>query len=194
MLPGVDRFSGDDLQQLARVVADGWRAAADRDWSVPAGGLEWSCRHTADHIVDCVLAPAFFLASRRQDAYPSGGWVIEAGAGPEVLAESLETAARVLAAVVLAADPDDHAIIWRRPRVETRGPHDFVPRGALELILHADDVATGLGIPFDPPREVCERLRRHTQSWPFWTAPWEALSMTGDPWDDLRRASGRARS
>jgi hypothetical protein len=113
-------------------------------------------------------------------------------AAPEVLAEAVETAARILAAVVTAAGPDVRAVIWRRPRVETRGPADFVPRGALELMLHAHDVCTGLGVPFVPPAELCERLRRHTRDWPHWRSPgWAPLTLAGDPWDDLLRAAGR---
>src|SRR5687768_18571488 len=42
-------FSPGDLAALTEVVADAWRLGADRDWSVPAGTLEWSCTHTADH-------------------------------------------------------------------------------------------------------------------------------------------------
>jgi hypothetical protein len=187
------RFTGDDVEELAHLVADGWRAASDLDWSVPAGGLDWTCAATADHIVDTVLAPAFFLASRRLDDYPSYGVSTPgADATPAVYAEALEAAARVLHAVVAHAEPDVRAVIWRFPKVETRGPEDFVPRGGLELILHAHDVATGLGIAFDPPRGLCERLRAHTREWPHWTTPgWSPLAMDGDPWADLLRASGR---
>jgi len=70
---GTDRFTADDLEELSALVADTWTAAADRDWSAQAGPVEWSCTATADHAVDCVYAPAFFLASRRTDAYPHAG-------------------------------------------------------------------------------------------------------------------------
>jgi hypothetical protein len=46
-------------------------------------------------------------------------------------------------------------------------------------------------VPFDPPPELCERLRGHTMSWPFWTGAWSPLAMTGDPWAELLQASGR---
>src|SRR5688500_9907570 len=116
-----------------------------------AGTLEWSCTKTADHVVDAVLAPAFFLASRRLDDYPAGGWSPGENASPEQLADGLEMAARILSAVVRGAEPDTRAIIWRLPHVEARGPIDFVPRGALELILHAHDIAVGLAVDFSPP-------------------------------------------
>ena len=79
--------------------------------------------------------------------------------------------------MVRAAEPDARAVIWRRPQIETRGPEDFVPRGALELILHAHDVCTGLRVAFDPPADLCERLRQHTRSWPHWQSPgWTPLT------------------
>lgn len=182
------------MVELVAVVADGWRAATDHDWSVRAGTLDWSCARTADHAVDTVLAPAFFLASRRQAGYPDYG-VSTPGpdASPESLAESLETATRILVAVVTAAPPATRATIWRRPAPEVRGPWDFVPRAGLELVLHAHDVAAGLGLDFVPPADVCDRLRRHTADWPHWGSPgWPPLTLDGDPWADLLAASGRA--
>src|SRR5688500_14669268 len=70
---GAERFTADDLCALSDLVGTTWLMAADRDWSVPAGTLDWTCTATADHAVDCVYAPAFFLASRRTDAYPEAG-------------------------------------------------------------------------------------------------------------------------
>ncbi|MGH9261254.1 MAG: hypothetical protein ACRD08_15410, partial [Acidimicrobiales bacterium] len=194
---GAAAFSREDLDQVTRLVVDTWRVGFDRDWSVRAGTLEWSCTKTADHTVDAVLAVAFFLASRRQDGYPDWGWgelTMGPDARPDHLADALETVGRVLSAVIAAAEPGSRAVIWRNPRVETRGPADFAPRGALEMILHAHDVCTGLGLPFEPPTDLCSRLREHTRTWPHWGAPgWSELAVTGDAWSGLLRASGRSR-
>jgi hypothetical protein len=143
-----------------------------------------------------VLAPAFFLASRKLDGYSEfEPFTLGAQPRPETLVGGLETATRILCAVVRTAEPEARAAIWYGPtfEVEVRGPADFVPRGALELILHAHDVCTGLDVPFDPPAELCERLREHTRSWPMWTMPeFTPLTMSADPWLDLLSASGRA--
>ena len=192
-------FTCDDLERLSASVAAAWRAGADRDWSGPAGTLEWSCLRTADHAVDTVLAPAFFLASRRLDDYPSGGWTLGHDATPSVLVEALETATRVLVAVVRAALDEVaggtkvRAILWRRGGPEVRPPEDFPPRAGMELALHAHDVCAGLGVAFEPASDVAERLRAHAHDWPYWSAgpPWAPLVMTGDAWTDLLRSSGR---
>jgi hypothetical protein len=188
-----DAFTCADLDELTDLVAAAWMSGFDRDWSAPAGSLSWTCTQTADHAIDTVLAPAFFLASRKQDGYPEYG-VSTPGpdARPEVLVEALSTATTILVAVVTTADRATRATIWRFPRVELRGPADFVPRGALELILHAHDVCSGLGVTFDPPADLCDRMRRHTRDWPHWTSPgWSPLTMGPDPWADLLRSSGR---
>lgn len=196
LLSGEERFTADDMYELSGLVARAWTDAADRDWSVPAGTVEWSCTRTADHAVDCVYAPAFFLASRKLDTYPEvGGSDLTLGpdASPDLLVQSLELATRLLVAVVNDADPEVRAVIFRRPEIIVAAPPDFVPRGAMELILHAHDVCTGLKVPFEPPAELCYRLREHTRPWPMWTVAWNALSRTEDPWDDLLTSSGRQR-
>lgn len=184
-------FSVEDLYEVAGAVAEAWRGGLNRDWDARAGTLEWSCRQTADHAVDTLVAPAFFLASRKTDAYPDGGWSPGVEAAPEAFVDGVEMGARILGAVVSAAPPDARAIIFRRP-VTVSPPADFAPRGALELVLHAHDVCSGLGVEFEPPRPACEKLRQHVQSWPFWKPDfWPPLTMTGDPWHDLLRSTHR---
>jgi hypothetical protein len=187
-------FSLADFDVLVELVSVAWTAGADRDWSVPAGTLEWTCLATADHAVDCVAGPALMLASRKLDGYPDYGWDFTMGsqATPRLLVEGLATASRFLAGVVTAAEPEARATIWRRPAVETRPPADFVPRAGLELILHAHDVCAGLAVPFEPSADLCERLREHTRGWPMWQI-WQPLPTTDDAWRDLLRASGRRR-
>jgi hypothetical protein len=192
---GADRFTVDDMLELSRLVAEAWSAAADRDWSAPAGTVEWSCLATADHAVDCVYAPAFFLASRRTDTYPEAGDDLRLGdaASPDRLVASLELATRLLVAIVRDTDPAVRAVIFSGPAVALGAPADFVPRAALELALHAHDVGAGLGLPFEMPAPLARRLLEHTRPWPMWTIAWDGLPQTDDPWSDLLAGSGRAR-
>jgi hypothetical protein len=190
----VDRFTADDMAALTDAVVRAWRAGAGGDWSQPAGSLEWSCTKTADHAIDCVLAPAFFLASRRENRYPDGGWTLGDDPTPDVLIDALPMASRVLTGVVMATDPATRAILWQWPEPHLAPPADFLPRAALELALHGFDVCRGLDVVFAPPTDAIDHLRRHTAGWPFWTMSglgWSPLTLDGDPWDDILRASGR---
>lgn len=180
------------MRQLSDAVAAAWAAGADRDWSTQAGTVEWTCSRTAAHAVDCVFAPALFLASRKIDGYPAyGDFSPGDDADPSVYVEALHTATRILCGVVESTPDDARAVIWRRPAVEVRGREDFPPRAALELALHAHDVCSGLGIEFAPSDQVAEHLRAHTADWPFWSGSWEPVRSTGDAWAALLRASGR---
>ena len=108
-----ETFTVADLGAVSDTVAAVWTGAADRDWSVPAGTVEWSCLATADHAVDCVYAPAFFLASRRLDAYPDAGADLRLGARatPARLVESLAIATRIVAGVVGTTPADTEAVL-----------------------------------------------------------------------------------
>lgn len=188
-----DVFTTADLTTLVERVASTWSDLEHADWTVPADAMSWSCLATADHAVDCVYAPAFFLASRRTDRYPVAGGDLRLrdAATPALLVESLWTATRLLVGIVESTPPSTVAVIFRRPSIVTGVPADFPARAALELALHAHDVARGLGAAFAPPPPIAGRLRRHTTAWPLWGAIWEPLRDSGDPWHDLLTASGR---
>ncbi|MEY2451136.1 MAG: hypothetical protein QOD92_710 [Acidimicrobiaceae bacterium] len=184
-------FTVDDFAQLSTLVLDAWSSGLDRDWTAPAGTLEWSCFTTADHTIDCVFSYALFLASQKQDAYPNFGELhARPDATPQDLVDGLRAVTTMLTAVIATADPDVRAVIWHRPEAETAPPPDFAARGGLEMILHAHDVCAGLGVPFEPPPGLCARLFEHTRHWPFQpqTPP------TSDPWADLLERSGRSRA
>ena len=195
LISGNETFTAADLVELSELVARTWMSTADADWSVPAGTLEWSCLATADHAVDCVYAPAFFLASRNTTTYPVAGSDLTRGdaATPELLVQSLEIATRMVTAVVATAEPHARAAIFLGPTLQVGAPADFLPRAASELILHAHDVCSGLGVPFEPPAGLCRRLREHTRPWPMWAREWNGLPETDDPWGDLLTCSGRTR-
>jgi hypothetical protein len=186
-------FSPEDLVVCTDYVADAWGQGLDRDWSVPAGTLEWSCTVTADHAFDATLAIGVFLASRRTDRYPDWGDPMTVGPDPrpDQLVEAIAVAGRLVAGVAATTPPDAEAILMRNP-VVLAPPRDFPARAALEAILHGHDVAQGLDVAFDPPRDVCERLRDHTRDWRHWSGNvWPPLQFTDDPWVDIVTASGR---
>lgn len=183
-------FTVDDLFAVGSAVTDSWAVGADRDWTARAGTLDWSCAETASHAVDALVAPAFFLASRRTDRYPEAGWSPSPSSSPEAFIEGAEIGTRILAGVVQTTPAHVRALLFRN--CGTIGAAaDFLPRGALELVLHAHDVCAGLGVAFDPPKEACEHLRAHVADWPFWGSYWPTLRMDGDAWDDLLISTAR---
>ena len=143
--------------------------------------------------MDCVYAPAFFLASRRLDRYPAAGADLRLGAEatPAAVVESLVIATRMLIAVVDTTPPDTKAVLFEGPPLRTGRPADFLPRAALELALHAHDVAVGLGVGFVPPADGARHVREHTRSWEMWAFMGPGLGHEDDPWADLLQASGR---
>jgi hypothetical protein len=59
----------------------------------------------------------------------------------------------ILAAVVRSASPEARAY---HP-TGNADPAGFAAMGCAEVLVHGEDVARGLGLTLDPPREVCAR-------------------------------------
>ena len=187
--PATDQpFTVDDFDALAELVIDSWVAGAGEDWNAPAGTLDWSCAFTADHTIDCIFSYALFLGSRKTDGYPNFGELhANPGAGPADMVDGLRAVCTMLSATIRVAPPDARAVIWLKPTVATGSPQDFAARGGLELILHAHDVASGLGVAFDPPQALCRRLWNATLT----RSHAHVVQPSDDAWADLLTRSGR---
>jgi uncharacterized protein (TIGR03083 family) len=165
-----------DIRQTAQACHRALRPVTDMDWDAPAGDLEWSCRTTLGHMLAALLYYAINLALRSTEPRPSGQ------ADPSLpvaeLLDALEGRAALLATVCAAAPPG------------ARGAHDwgladasgFAALACDELLVHTSDITAGLGIRFDPPRELCARVLGRLFPW----APCDR-----DPWEALRWANGR---
>ena len=149
----------------------------DPRWDGAAGPLTWSCRTTAAHMANCATSYAAVLARCAMDGAAVAA--IGADAEPAQLLEVLRSGAALLAAVVRAAGPDDRA--WHPFGVADRS--GFAAMGCDEILVHGSDVAEGLGVTYDPPRDTCEQTLRRL-------FPWAPAGV--DPWDGLRWANGRA--
>ncbi|MGH2615534.1 MAG: hypothetical protein ACRDJC_09870 [Thermomicrobiales bacterium] len=170
-------LSPDDLLAAAAVARAALAPALDRDWSVPAGDLEWSCRRTLDHIIDALINYAGNLAIRSTEHRASPD--VDTSQRPVAVALTMvEAAAAILAEVVRAAPPG------------ARGFHEagmadacgFVAMGCEEILVHSNDIAQGLGVTLYPPAGLAARVRSRLFPW----APSDV-----DPWDALRWAAGR---
>jgi uncharacterized protein (TIGR03083 family) len=174
-----DPVDGDDVLAAVSAVADvlDGPATADDRWDDRAGDLDWSCRRTLAHMADCVTWYAAILARRSTHMVEVGE--MSPTAKPAVLVDALRSSGALLAAAVKVADPGD------------RGFHPFgmadrsgfAAMGCDEVLVHGADIAAGLGLDFDPPADVCERVVRRI-------FPWSPAG--AEPWAALRWANGRA--
>jgi hypothetical protein len=153
-----------------------------RDWSVPAGGLDWSCRRTLDHIVDTLLLYGSYVATRataRRLPIRNG----DPGATvPELLA-AMNASARMLELVCDGSPPPVRAY-------HPSGYSDadgFRAMACSEILTHTDDIVQGFGSAeaWRPPDDLCERILRRVFPW----APDAAACP--DRWQAVRWACGR---
>lgn len=153
--------------------------ALGADWTVAVPGLEFTVASVVAHAAEAPLWYSVDLWSGLENA------AFELKVLPEsanaALLHSLLAAAQALAAGVDAAPPG------------TRGYHPmgspdaagFAAMGCDELLVHGDDAARGLGVPFTPDR----RLGAGVLARLF---PWHPVGPDDDPWELLLWANGRA--
>ncbi|EWT02338.1 hypothetical protein N865_06050 [Intrasporangium oryzae NRRL B-24470] len=125
--------------------------ALDRDWDVAAGELDWSCRATAAHIADDLFSYASQVV-----AHPAAGYlpieaVIEPGASPEALLQSVVMCGELLRLAVAAGSPDVRA--WHPYGVSD--PDGFAAMGIVEVLVHTYDITRGLALDWAPPAALC---------------------------------------
>ena len=157
-----------------RATAAACRAAlephAGGDWTVPAGDLEWTCHFTLGHISGAVLYYAVNLALRSTEQHNAGR--IDPAVPVDELLDILEGRAAVLAELVEKAPPDA-----RGHHAQGRAdPSGFAAMACDEMLIHTDDIASGLGVPFEGPADVSARVAGRLFPWgPADTPPWETL-------------------
>ncbi|WP_203918356.1 maleylpyruvate isomerase N-terminal domain-containing protein [Rugosimonospora africana] len=173
--------TADDLDSaLASVVAT-LEPATDRDWSVPAGTLEWDCWHTGEHVADVLMSYTMQLVARPDGRYVRFATSGEKGASAAEVLEFVGATVRILATVVRTTPPDVRA--WHP--MGMADAEGFAAMGCVETLLHGEDIAEGLGLTLDAPRELCGRVLARL-------FPDEAAALaTTDPWEALRWATGR---
>ena len=121
-----------------------------RDWSVPAGSLEWTCWETAVHVAHDLLAYAGQLAGRPSDAYLPLDLTVPTGTAPRDVLAVVSACGALLRTMVATAGADARAWHW--------GPTDpsgFAAMGVNETLMHTLDITRGLGIDWLPPAPLC---------------------------------------
>nr|WP_202524376.1 maleylpyruvate isomerase N-terminal domain-containing protein [Kitasatospora sp. SID7827] len=148
-----------------------------RDWSVPAGPLEWNCRDTLAHLGHDLLGYAGQVTARPGDRYLPFDLTVRPEAGPAEVLDTALACGELLALALAAAEPGLRAWHW--------GPTDpsgFAAMGTAETLLHTHDIATGLALDWTPPPALCAAVLARL----FPDAP------PGDPAPVLLWCTGRA--
>lgn len=174
-------ISAGDLEAAVASVSATLRQVTGRDWSAGAGMLEWDCWHTAEHLGDCLLSYAGQLVARPATRYVRFLASVDTDASAGEVLEFAEAGGGILVAVLRAASPQARAY---HP-TGMLSPAGFAALGCVETLLHGQDIAQGLGLDLDPPRDLCARLLAAR----FPDAPADLSEI--DAWTALQWATGR---
>ncbi|MEV0805302.1 hypothetical protein [Micromonospora sp. NPDC050200] len=184
--------TADDVLDAVHAAADLLTGALDRDWRVPAGGLDWDCWETVEHIADDLFTYAGQLGPRRPplDGHVPFGYErrrpeapgLSVWADPKCgnagLVQVLEACGAFLAALVSTTPPHVRA----HHIFGAADPEGFAAMGVVETLVHMHDVAAGLSLGWRPDAHLCARVRHRL----FPDAPTDT-----DPWATLLWATGR---
>lgn len=160
----LDRAVTESAEALARGV--------DLDWSVPAHGLTWSCRSTAEHLADCHISYALLVTGRRMESYLPLELVLEEKADIAGIVATVRATGAVLGSVLSTAPTD--LVVWH-----PYGMADLsavAGMGIIETLVHTWDIASALGLAFAPDADLCGlTLGRMFPEVPAGEDPWQAL-------------------
>ena len=169
----------EDFEKASQACVAALEEAVDRDWTVAAGSLTWSCWQTADHLVDVIFSYAFQIAARPEKSDLAFD---ELRAAPEApashLVNGLLAVSRMMTST-MRSSPSGVTIPWHGQPIDLRS---WAAMGTREIILHTHDIATGLGVPYAPEADLAAAVLAfaHPDADPG-----------HDPWASLVRASGR---
>lgn len=169
----------DDLDVALEVALAALSHGLSKDWDVPAGDLTWSCRATAEHIADDLVAYSGQLTARAQTAYTPFDVVLDADADPAGMVDVIRATGGILSAVVRTAPRDIE--VWHPYGMADASA--VAAMGIVELLVHTEDICRGLGLTWEPPDAVCARVLSRL----FPDAP-----RGSDGWATLLWATGRA--
>jgi hypothetical protein len=119
-----------------------------------------------------------FVWERRAPGGPPNVIFADRAAGPAGLLQVLEACGALLAAMVRTTP----ASVRAHHSFGVSDPEGFGAMGAVETLAHTQDMAAGLGLPWEPPADLCARVLARL----FPDAPADT-----DPWPTLLWATGR---
>lgn len=162
----------DDVREAVSAACSVLVKAAEQDWSLAAGDLEWTCRSTGKHIASDLIAYAGQLAAGPPSDYVPFDIQVDAEATPLGLVSVIRTTGELLAAAVATAPASARG--WHPYGMGDR--EAFAAMGIVELFVHTYDIAQGLGLGWSAPDDLCEKvLTRLFANRPTGHAPWPSL-------------------
>jgi hypothetical protein len=172
--------TAEDLDAATTTVVDALQATAGRDWTaVPAPAVGVDCWQEGEHIGDTLISYAGQLVAQPPGRYVR--FVVSANrdaAAADVL-EFMLAGGRILASVVRTSPPDRRAF---HPS-GMADPEGFAGMGCVEMLVHGYDIADALGVPLEPPGDLCARVLARM---------FPGVDTGGaDPWAVLLWATGR---
>ena len=170
--PAVSIRPDEQLTAAIHEAVTALRPATERDWGVPAGQLRWTCARTARHMADDLAAYAGQLVCEVPDHYLPFRLVANPKTPPDGVLDLVQMTAGLLALVVRDA-PADARGYHPYGMADAEG---FAALGAAEVVLHTHDIARGLGVQYEPSREIpAWLLTRLDRDLPDHDDPWELL-------------------
>lgn len=180
--------TADDVDLSVRLAIEALTDAPSL-WDLPAGGLTWTCWETAEHVADDLFFYAVqlgrptphetpFVGESRREGGPVNSVHADRAAGPAGLLEILDACGALLSSVVRTAPP--HARAYHGYGLAD--PEASAAMGVVEVLVHTHDIATGLGVPWQPPAELCERVLARL---------FPDVALADDAWQTLLWATGR---
>jgi uncharacterized protein (TIGR03083 family) len=170
-------INGDDIRAAAAACRAFLEPAADADWTAPVPGLEFTVASVVAHAANGPLWYTVDLWGGPDDS-TAFDLNVQRDAASEVLLVSLRSAAHACAASVDAAPADTRGY---HPQ-GAADPSGFAAMACDELLVHTDDAARGLGLPFTPDRGLAGRVLARL-------FPWHDRG--DDAWQTLLWANGR---
>jgi len=148
-----DPTGADDVEQTLAAMTSTLIPLVDADWTVAAGGLDWSCWQTAAHVAHDLHAYACQVTAGPREAYLPLDLVVRPGAPPAQLLRAVQTSASLLTLALRSAGPDVRA--WHFGLTDAGG---FATMGVNEVVVHTWDIARGLGVDFEPPNHLAQKV------------------------------------
>jgi hypothetical protein len=173
------------MLEAARVCRETLEQHVGRDWSVPAGPLDWSCRETLDHVSDALGSYCGKLALRAPEQLPAfrNG---DPAASIAHLLHSISTGAAMLAAITRATPADARAF----HRMGMSDAEGFLAMACEEMLIHTWDICQGFDEEFTAPDEIAQAVVARIFPW----APADCTAWQAQLWcSDRIELEGRGR-